>query len=195
MLPHSRVPASRPVAVAPGGAHLAALAVAGADLRRDLAVHDRLGEHGHRLAQEIDVSSRCLLAEQLQHVHALCDHRRPPPRSSDLREGWCGGLLRPPAWGAWSVVGPPAETASPPVTPLLGTLLRAAAHGLHDWRGEVVIRHGATFVPVVNGPHEVKLPDGTSHGVLVTNVNTFSRTWGVETTVTLRGSGGPSQIS
>ena len=69
--------------------------------------------------------------------------------------------------------------------------LWAETHGLHDWGGEVVIRHGATFVPVVNGPHEVKLPDGTSHGVLVTNVNTFSRTWGVETTVTLRGSGGP----
>ena len=82
----ARVPAPRPVAIAPGGAIRAALAVAGADLRGDLGLHHRLGEHRDRLTQEVEVTPGCLLAEQLQQVHAFPDHRSPPSCSSDLHE-------------------------------------------------------------------------------------------------------------
>ena len=82
----ARVPAPRPVAVTPGEARLAALAVAGAHLPGDLGLHHRLGQHRDRLAQEVDVTPGRLLAQQLQQVHALPDHRSPPSCSLDLHE-------------------------------------------------------------------------------------------------------------
>ena len=81
----ARVPAPRPVAIAPGGAIRAALAVAVADFRH-VGLHHRLGEHRDRLTQEVEVTPGCLLAEQLQQVHAFPDHRSPPSCSSDLHE-------------------------------------------------------------------------------------------------------------
>ena len=80
------VPAPRPVPVAPRDALGAALAVGGASLRGDLGLHHRLGEHRDGLAQEVEVTPGRLLAQQLQQVHALPDHRSPPSCSLDLHE-------------------------------------------------------------------------------------------------------------
>ena len=76
----ARVPAPWPVAIAPGEARLAALAVAGAHLRGDLGLHHRLGEHRDGLTQKVEVTPGRLLAQQLQQVHAFLDHRSPPSR-------------------------------------------------------------------------------------------------------------------
>ena len=71
------VPVPGPVAVAVGHPLRGALAVLGADLGRDLDLHQRLGERAHALAQEVDIGA-VGLAQQLVQLHLGHDHRAPP---------------------------------------------------------------------------------------------------------------------
>jgi hypothetical protein len=71
------VPIPGPVAVAVGGSFRGALAVLGADLGAHLGVHQRLGEHPHALAQEVDIAA-VGLAQQLQQFHGGHGHRDSP---------------------------------------------------------------------------------------------------------------------
>jgi hypothetical protein len=71
------VPIPGPVAVAVGGPLRGALAVLGADLGAHLRVHQRLGEHPHALAQEVDIGA-VGLAQQLQQIHGGHGHRDSP---------------------------------------------------------------------------------------------------------------------
>jgi hypothetical protein len=49
----------------------------GPNLSRDLGVHQRLGEHPHALAQEIDIGT-IGLAQQLHQFHGGHGHRSSP---------------------------------------------------------------------------------------------------------------------
>jgi hypothetical protein len=62
---HTRVPLARPIPVAPGDPVGGALAVGGADLAAHLDLHQRLGQHPHPLAEEVDIAALGL-AQQLQ---------------------------------------------------------------------------------------------------------------------------------
>jgi hypothetical protein len=53
------------------------LAVLGADLGAHLGVHQRLGEHPHTLAQEVDIGA-VGLAQQLQQLHLGHGHHVAP---------------------------------------------------------------------------------------------------------------------
>ena len=67
----ARVPAPWPVAIAPGEARLAALAVASAHLRGDLGLHHRLSQHRDGLTQKVEVTPGRLLAQQLHNNFTL----------------------------------------------------------------------------------------------------------------------------
>jgi hypothetical protein len=51
--------------------------VLGADLGADLGIHQRLGEHPHALAQEVDIGA-VGLARQLQQLHLGHGHQVAP---------------------------------------------------------------------------------------------------------------------
>jgi hypothetical protein len=51
--------------------------VFGADLGADLGVHQRLGQHPHALAQEVDIAA-VGLAQQLHQFHGGHGHRDSP---------------------------------------------------------------------------------------------------------------------
>ena len=74
------VPRTLPVAVAPVDPFLGALTVVRAAQGIDLGSHQPLGEDLHHLPQQIDIGSVYLLAEGLQRVNSVPDHRAPPPR-------------------------------------------------------------------------------------------------------------------
>jgi hypothetical protein len=70
------VPASLAIPVALGAASLGgSLAVDGADLGRHLGLHQRLAQHAHSFAQQVDVAVGCRLAQQLEQVHPVIGHR------------------------------------------------------------------------------------------------------------------------
>ena len=87
------VPVAVAVAVALRGPLVrGAFAVRGADLGGDLRLHQRLGQHTHALAQEVDVAALGV-ADQLHQLHRGDCHRVPPrdvasDPSSSRMERW-----------------------------------------------------------------------------------------------------------
>ena len=71
------VPIPGPVAVAVGGPLRVALAVLGTDLGADLGIHQRLSEHPHPFAREVDIGA-VGLAQQLHQLHGGHGHRGSP---------------------------------------------------------------------------------------------------------------------
>ena len=75
-VPDPRVPAPLAIAVAAGQSALrVALALGHAGELGHLGLHDRLGEHAHALAQEVDVALGDRLAHRLEHGHPVLGHR------------------------------------------------------------------------------------------------------------------------
>jgi hypothetical protein len=74
----SRVPGTLAIAVSPIHPLSRALTVVRATKRIDVGSHQLPGEDLHHLPQQVDVGSFKLLAEVLQGINPVLDHRAPP---------------------------------------------------------------------------------------------------------------------
>jgi hypothetical protein len=101
-------PGSRPVAVPVARARLAHLASTGADLARDLGLHQLGGDHRHRLAQEVGMLGDQGLGDDLGGRHASALGHRGAPSSVDF----CGSTDESGVRGGRNFVPAPTQPRS-----------------------------------------------------------------------------------